>query len=455
MRECPPRVGALAAAALAFAAARARAAPAPASPRAARRPGDAVTLADAAPGPNPIDGPRLAPVTVEFFCALGDGTRSARAYHLLTALSDRHPRRLRIIYRMVGLNGGPDFDSEAAREAFAQGHFDAFIAAAFAGGRSPRHHELPDIARRAGMSYRRLELALADARHAGEVERNRDYQRRVGVTRVPGLLVNGVPLGAPIRSLDQLEDAFDRADARARDLLARGVRLADLYRRLLIEVQTSKPPPEIEAGLVDGTGARAAAGAHRPAPLVAGRLDLLGPHARGATDATVPVVFVCSFRSRYCAEMYQAIEALRRAFPEVRLVFKPLVATGAGGDSNAFLIHEAALCAGAQGAFWQFYDSIYERFQTRAMDRDELARRARQLGLDVHAFSACLDDRRTAAALTAEIDAVRQAGIRHTPAVVIGGRLYTGTKRFAELRALVWRQLLPGFLARITAIPTR
>jgi len=50
----------------------------------------------------------------------------------------------------------------------------------------------------------------------------------------------------------------------------------------------------------------------------------------------------------------------------------------------------------------------------------------------------------------AERAAARRAGVRHTPSLVLGGRLYTGTKSFDELSSLIDRELMPGVLGRIS-----
>ena len=54
------------------------------------------------PAAVPSLGSQTAPVTIEFFCNFGDGTKSAQVDRLLTQLQERHPRRLRILYRLVG-----------------------------------------------------------------------------------------------------------------------------------------------------------------------------------------------------------------------------------------------------------------------------------------------------------------------------------------------------------------
>jgi protein-disulfide isomerase len=75
---------------------------------------------------------------------------------------------------------------------------------------------------------------------------------------------------------------------------------------------------------------------------------------------------------------------------------------------------------------------------------------AKALELDTGAFGRCMKGRETRLAVQAERRAARRAGIRHTPSLVLGGRLYTGTKSFDELSALIDRELMPGVLGRLS-----
>src|SRR5436190_15801379 len=73
---------------------------------------------------NPTLGPADAPVTAELFFTPGQ-IDSNRAYRHLVDLQQRHPRRLRVIFRIVERTAQVVVPI-AALEAYAQGKFAAF-----------------------------------------------------------------------------------------------------------------------------------------------------------------------------------------------------------------------------------------------------------------------------------------------------------------------------------------
>ena len=444
--EVRPRVVA-GAAALTLLAALVTSAPAQPGPGVRARP-EIVTVVHDPPGVVPVLGPRLAPVTIEFFCNLGDGTASAQVYRLLTQLHQRHPRRLRVLFRLVSSGERSNPHIEAGLEAFSQGRFIAFASALYAdSGRSPRVSQLADIARGAGVDPRRLAEALSDGRHAAQATANHFYRKRHRVRRVPGLLINGEPYDRRPRTIDELEELYDAAYARSRAPLARGVPLSDLYPRLLEQVVARRPAPLIGPGAVDGLrpGERPPLG---PAPLVDPRA-LRGGHHRGPDDALVTIHLFCNFQTRNCAQTAAMLDEVMAAYPdEVRLAFHHLYDPGDRREDRALDLGRAALCADRAGRFWDFYDLVYRQARQGSV-RVALADLPDLLDTDGGRFAACLSDHRVAGRLRAERRRDHALGVSLTPSVVLGGRLYTGTKSFDELAGLVDRELLPGVLGRI------
>jgi protein-disulfide isomerase len=409
-----------------------------------------VTVVHSPPDRVPSLGPRNAPVTIEFFANLGDGSASGLVHSLLVKLLERHPRRVRVLYRLVSGGEQSNPHLEAGLEAFAQGRFRQFLDAMYGDAlRSPRVADLMDIAAKAGVETSRLERALEDGRHAEAVLANHHYRKRRRVRRSPPqLLVNGVAYDRRPRTLDELESLYDEAYARAMALRDRGVPADELYGRLLAEVTAAQPEPAIGPGAVDGLGP-----GERPPlgvpPIVRARLDRAG-HPRGADSAAVTIVFLCNFQTRNCGETAATLDEIAAAYPdEVRLVFRHFFDPSDRRQDRAEPLHRAALCADQQGRFWSFYDQAFIQARRGVPDSDLDEELARELELDALSFARCLRSRRVGATLRAERRRARAAGVRHTPSIIIGGRLYTGTKSFDEVAALVDRELLPGVLGRI------
>src|SRR5688500_13152309 len=159
-----------------FALCGALAAPAAAQPapaKTSKKSRQIVTVLHRPPAEVPSLGSQTAPVTIEFFANFGDGTKSAQVDRLLTQLYERHPRRLRVLYRLVGSGKQSNMHLEAAQEAFVQGRFRQFIDALFPDRtRAPRASEMADAAKKAGVDGKRIEEALENARHAESILAN-------------------------------------------------------------------------------------------------------------------------------------------------------------------------------------------------------------------------------------------------------------------------------------------
>jgi 2-hydroxychromene-2-carboxylate isomerase len=412
--------------------------------------GKIVTILHSPPDHVPSLGPRNAPVTIEFFANLGDGSASGAVHALLVKLLERHPRRLRILYRLVSGGEQSNPHLEAGLEAFAQGRFRQFLDAMYGDSlRSPRVADLTELAAAAGVQPERLEQALADGRHSAAVVANHFYRKRRRVRRSPPqLLINGVPYDRRPRTLDELEALYDEAYGRAIAVREQGVPADQVYARLLADVTAAQPEPVIGPGAVDGLGP-----GERPppglAPLLRTPLER-GGHRRGPPGAAVTIVFLCNFQTRNCGETAATLDEIAAAYPdEVRIVFRHLFDATDRRQDRVATLHRAGLCADRQGRFWGFYDTVFRQARRGMPETEADDELIRELELDGKAFSRCLRARRTADQLTAELRSARAAGVRHTPSIVLGGRLYTGTKSFDELAALVDRELSPGVLGKI------
>jgi protein-disulfide isomerase len=80
--------------------------------------------------------------------------------------------------------------------------------------------------------------------------------------------------------------------------------------------------------------------------------------------------------------------------------------------------HEAAICAGEQGKYWEMHVSLFT--EPVAKDDAALLAQAKALGLDASAFQACLSSGKHAASVKASVSRMEQLGISGTPMAVIG-----------------------------------
>ncbi len=405
------------------------------------------------PGDAPSLGPRYAPVTIEFFCDLSD-RRSITLEELLSELAQRHPERLRVVYRLVSKRPRSIWQAEAAREAFAQGRFRELMDEFASRAGWPQRSDLADIAQRTGMNLARLERALSgegDGRHAEAVVADYHRARRRRLSVLPGLLINGIPRPLSQWTIDELEAIYDDAYEEANVLLSDGVRLEDLYERQLREADAAvEYPTPLIAGAIDG----ASAGTESPrgdGELVTGHIDTAGRFSRGPDDAEVVLVFYCNLQTRNCKQMHDNIEELQAMFPdELRVVFKELHDPSDKRQPHAARLAQAALCADDQGELWRFYDEVFSGYIRRNLTDADILATGAKVGLDTARMEACLGRNVHAKDVETLRREAIETGVELTPSVVIGGRLYVGTRSTDILRDLVLMELRPGLLERLS-----
>lgn len=97
--------------------------------------------------------------------------------------------------------------------------------------------------------------------------------------------------------------------------------------------------------------------------------------------------------------------------------------------------HEAARCAGALGRYWPYHDRLFAAQPD--FQRADLIRYAVEVGLARAPFTACLDERRFAAVVEADVAQARGLGIRSTPTFIINNRPLVGAHPVETFRRVI------------------
>ncbi len=116
----------------------------------------------------------------------------------------------------------------------------------------------------------------------------------------------------------------------------------------------------------------------------------------------------------------------------VRLVFKDMPLPF---HDKARPAHEAARCAAEAGKFWPYHDRLFA--EQPAFDRDELIQYAVDAGIERAPFVRCLEERRFAAAVEADVAQARALGISGTPTFLINGRPVVGAQSVETFRSVI------------------
>jgi protein-disulfide isomerase len=142
----------------------------------------------------------------------------------------------------------------------------------------------------------------------------------------------------------------------------------------------------------------------------------------GRQDAPVTIVEYFSFSCPHCGDFaLDTAPLIEKDFVEagqVRFELHPMALDGA-----ILAASEAAACAGDQGRYWEYHETLFANFEvnkTDAYKSGPLKEYAKLLGLDANAFNSCLDSHKYRDAVVGETEKVVAAGISATPNFFIG-----------------------------------
>lgn len=162
------------------------------------------------------------------------------------------------------------------------------------------------------------------------------------------------------------------------------------------------------------------AGAPEVAGLVGASIPTENEPSMGSSSAKVTIMEISDYHCPFCKRQTQ------QTFPQL---VNDYVKTGkvqfvfvdypiAQLHPTAARSHEAAICAGEQGKYWEMHVSLFN--SAVAKDDAALLTQAKGVGLDVNAFRACLTSGRHTDSVQASVKRMEGLGISGTPMTVIG-----------------------------------
>jgi protein-disulfide isomerase len=159
--------------------------------------------------------------------------------------------------------------------------------------------------------------------------------------------------------------------------------------------------------------------------------------AKGSSKALITIVefsdFQCPFSAHCTATLDQLFKEylgdLRFYFRHTPLPFHP----------DAALAAEASLAAEAQGKFWEMHDKLFAN--SRQLQREDLDRYARELGLDMDRFSEALDTRAYKTRVEQDVALGTKVGAKGTPHFLINGRKLVGAQTVEVFKTVIDEEL--------------
>ncbi|MCA9951795.1 MAG: thioredoxin domain-containing protein [Anaerolineales bacterium] len=155
---------------------------------------------------------------------------------------------------------------------------------------------------------------------------------------------------------------------------------------------------------------------------------------RGNPDAPVVLEefsdFQCPFCSRFSAQTLPSLVENQIKNGELLLVYYDFPLDNLHPQARAAA--NAARCAGEQGpiAYWDIHDLIYANTQEWGNNNANqfFAKYGEELGLDMGAFSSCLENNKYAEQVQADVDFGSSRGIRSTPSFFVNGQSLVGAQ---------------------------
>jgi protein-disulfide isomerase len=155
---------------------------------------------------------------------------------------------------------------------------------------------------------------------------------------------------------------------------------------------------------------------------------------QGAPGAPVTIVEVADFGCHNCRDFQQATAPLLEqqyiASGQVYWIVLPYAL-----GPQTIPAANAAMCAGEQGAYFEFAKLMFDRFdEPDTLLPPGFVKVAEALSLDMAAFNQCLDEDRYVADIQANMAAARSAGVSGTPTFFINGQELRGAQPFTAFQ---------------------
>jgi protein-disulfide isomerase len=166
---------------------------------------------------------------------------------------------------------------------------------------------------------------------------------------------------------------------------------------------------------------------------------------KGDTTAKVWMVIVSDFQCPFCKIWHDTtaatIEQEYVATGKIRVAY---VNFPLRRHQFAMLSAESAMCAGAQGKFWEFQDALFaeqEKWSVLADAAPSFEAMAARLGLDVPAWKSCVSSHVMEPMIRADLQRGSSAGVNATPSFLIGDTKLEGAARAPAFRDAIDKAL--------------
>jgi protein-disulfide isomerase len=396
--------------------------------------------AAAAATDRPALGPATAKITLvevsDFQCPF-----CSRAAKTVDELKAKYKDDLRVVFvhQPLSFHDRAKPAAIASMAAHKQGKFWEMYKLLFENQRELTDDNFKKWGQQIGLDMAKFDADLKDPAIAAGVDKDSQMANALGVRGTPGFFVNGVNIAGAV-PIEEFEKVIAEQITKANDELGKGTKATDLNEKL-----TAASNPQLGDKIVrwvfkgepvpaDAAPAEAPRKKREEDTTTVWKTSLRGDEpSKGSADALVTIVEYTDFQCPFCSKARGSLDEVEKNYGDkVRIVFKNLPLDF---HKNAFGAAEAALCGKDQGKFWEMEKRLFENQQT--LDADQLAGHAKEAGLDVAKFEACMRDHKHKAAVESDMAAAEKVQATGTPAFYIQGRKLGGARPFDDFKKII------------------
>jgi protein-disulfide isomerase len=163
-------------------------------------------------------------------------------------------------------------------------------------------------------------------------------------------------------------------------------------------------------------------------------------NSMGDPNAPVKIIAYIDFQCPYCQQYWHDTEPqIIATYVKTGKVYYELhFLTFLGQESQDAT--KAAYCAADQGKFWEYHDILFTNLtgeNVGSYSEARLHQYAASVGLDVSAFSQCLQSDTSLARITADKNSASQNNVNSTPSFLINGQLMEGAQPFDAFKQII------------------
>jgi protein-disulfide isomerase len=162
---------------------------------------------------------------------------------------------------------------------------------------------------------------------------------------------------------------------------------------------------------------------------------------QGSPNAPVWVIEVSDFQCPYCKQWHdQTYRKLRDEYVSTGKIRLAYVNFPLAQHAHAGPAAEAAMCAGAQGKFWEMHDALFtsqDKWAGLPSTAAHFHSLAQATGVNLSRWLECVRSGKMRPWIQADHDRAERAGAASTPSFMIGDQLLVGAQPIENMRSAI------------------